>query len=237
MCTVTIFTIGNKIVITSNRDEKKIRPVSAIPECWNCEENLLYYVRDLKAGGSWIFTNNKGDAAVLLNGGLENHTSTQNYHHSRGVILKEMFCTGLLEKEFNAEFLEFIEPFQLIVKRQNRLCRYIWDGNKTHFFELDSIQAYIFSSATLYSKEIRKDREKLFQDFVIETHNSISPENIWSFHEDKNKLGRENSLFMNRNEEIGTRSVTQLIIEKEKTIFKHWDVLTNTESQILISNQ
>ena len=64
--------------------------------------------------------------------------------------------------------LETIEPFTLILLEQSKLVELRWDGNKKFKTELHSNKNYIWSSATLYSKEVVKERERLFAEFLAE---------------------------------------------------------------------
>ena len=92
MCTVSFIPTGNKVIITSNRDEKIVRPAAFPPKKMMCTaDGAIYYPVDAQAGGTWFIANNKGDVGVLLNGAYQKHQPKPSYKQSRGSILPALF--------------------------------------------------------------------------------------------------------------------------------------------------
>ena len=82
MCTVTYFPLKNKIVLTSNRDEKPNRSAQEIHR-----EKGIFYPKDTTKNGTWFAVSENGNALILLNGAFENHPVKTNYRKSRGLIV------------------------------------------------------------------------------------------------------------------------------------------------------
>ncbi len=60
MCTVSFVKTADSIIITSNRDEKIIRPSAIPPKSYRVNNQNLIYPKDPKAGGTWFATNEAG---------------------------------------------------------------------------------------------------------------------------------------------------------------------------------
>lgn len=71
MCTVSFVATNDKIIITSNRDEKTVRPSAIPPRNYTVNGKKLIFPKDPKAGGTWFVANADGTILVLLNGADE----------------------------------------------------------------------------------------------------------------------------------------------------------------------
>jgi uncharacterized protein with NRDE domain len=89
MCTVTFFPLKDRVVLTSNRDEKTSRPTLS-PKIYQFEETKLIFPKDKQAGGTWFVAREDGTVIILLNGAFENHRKKMGYYKSRGVVLLEV---------------------------------------------------------------------------------------------------------------------------------------------------
>ena len=67
MCTVSYLPVKDRVFITSNRDEKKLRGRAVAPAKYAVDCIGLIYPKDRDAGGTWIALRDNGIAAVLLN--------------------------------------------------------------------------------------------------------------------------------------------------------------------------
>lgn len=233
MCTVSYINTGKEFVFTSSRDEKINRPIAFQPEKLTIEDVDYYFAKDPKAHGTWFVTDNKGNVAILLNGAFEKHISTQNYAKSRGIVLLELFYSQSIIESFQQYSLENIEPFQLIVFSNKLLIRLVWDGNQKHCIELDKHKSYIFSSATLYTPEIRLQRENWFADYLSSV-NTLSKESIFDFHKHYNASDCTNGLVIDRVGEHKTYSISQVAISHHTSFYTHFDMATKNDSSIAI---
>lgn len=235
MCTVSFVNSQGRIIITSNRDERTTRPNAIEPRIYMHNNRKLIYPKDPKAGGSWIAAEENGAVAVLLNGALKPHLPKANYRKSRGVILLDIISKDDSIKECKQINLLDIEPFTLIVYENKHLYELIWDGNEKLLKKLDSNASYIWSSSTLYTLDQKESKEKSFQSFLAK-NNEPEPESLQFFHTNTGKEEDEEDFVINRNDAVRTFSITQTVSEKNKLIFNHFDLLTQTEySEVFIS--
>ncbi|WP_317899596.1 NRDE family protein [Aurantibacillus circumpalustris] len=203
MCTVTYLPKGDtSFILTSNRDEDLSRP-SALPiNSYTIHNKEIYFPKDPKAGGTWIAKGN--DFTVcLLNGAFVPHKSEGNYRKSRGFVLLDFFKYET-QYDFIANYdFKDIEPFSLIfVRHQDNkrgLCELKWDGIKTHHLNHDASLPHIWSSVTLYSEEVVKERETWFYDWVKENE-IFTKDTILMFHHFGGTGDQKNDIVMNRSQ-------------------------------------
>jgi uncharacterized protein with NRDE domain len=211
MCTVTFIPAKKMVFITSNRDEKPSRKQALPPSFYTVNGNRLLFPKDGHAGGTWIAMNENGNAAVLLNGALEKHISRPPYKKSRGVVFTEIISATIPSKHFSKMVLDGIEPFTLVLYENGRLFECRWDETKKHCRELSVEQKYIWSSATLYSKEVVQRREQWFRSF-INSNEQPAQDEILNFHLFTGNGDKHNDLNMDRNGLMCTVSVTGIAI-------------------------
>ena len=220
MCTLTIYpkplrgdSFGKNegFILTFNRDEMPARSSIALKKD---EERGLVYPEDALHGGTWLaFNPKKNRFACLLNGAFEIHKRQLPYRKSRGLVVLESFNYEEMPLFCIRYDFEGIEPFTMILGGQDILMELRWDGIERHIKILDNKMPHIWSSCTLYNKEIRQLREKWFSDF-LKNPSSENPnptaDNIWYFHQTPNALIRENALLMQRPSGVQTVSISQL---------------------------
>ena len=204
MCTVTYLPQkGNSFILTSNRDEDVSRQIALPVDKYKINDVQVYYPKDCKAGGTWIASGSNGFTVSLLNGAFKPHASTGNYKKSRGLVLLDFFkyksqCDFIEQYDFTN-----IEPFSLIfVRHQNNtigLCELKWDGEKTHHINHDASLPHIWSSVTLYSEDIIKQRETWFNEW-IKMNVVFSRDSILMFHHFGGTGDKENDLVINRSQ-------------------------------------
>lgn len=216
MCTVTYFPLKNKIVLTSNRDEKPNRSAQEI----HCEKGI-FYPKDATKNGTWFAVSENRNALILLNGAFENHQRKSEYRKSRGLIVLDLIMEEDIFKSIKLIDLENIEPFTLVIFQEKQLAEFRWDGDKKHFKTLDVHLPHIWSSATLYDTKAQEKRREIFQEFMKDK--TISEETILDFHHQETE-DLENGITIKRQNTIQTISTTQLVISDEMTL-KHYDRL------------
>lgn len=230
MCTVTYFPLKNKIILTSNRDEKPNRSAQKI-----YSEKNIFYPKDATKNGTWFAVSESGNVVVLLNGAFENHQKTAEYRKSRGLIVLDVIGKENIFIEIQSIDLQNIEPFTLVIFQENQLAEFRWDGSEKHFKMLDINRPHIWSSATLYNETARKKRRQLFQKFM--QNETIFEETIWDFHQQKTD-DLENGIIIKRQNMIQTISTTQVIISDIITL-KHYDRLNpfSKPEKIFLKNE
>jgi len=228
MCTVSFVCNNDKVIITSNRDEKIIRPSAIPPRNYKLNGKNLIYPKDPKAGGTWYVLNENGTVLVLLNGADEKHQVHLAYRKSRGLIVLEMI-SSISPKEFWNEIdLDNIEPFTLVLFQEQQLFQLRWNGTEKSTVALEIDKNYVWSSSTLYSKDIREQRSNWFYSF-LDANPEITEDKMLHFHRYTETDNNEHGLVINRNNELKTLSITQAVIEKNKVVIKHLDLIANEE--------
>lgn len=222
MCTVTYIPQGLGYYLTSNRDEHFKRPPAVLPEKNQYKEEGIWYPKDGGAGGSWIALKQDGTSAVLLNGAFEKHIKLPSYKLSRGLIFLSIIKQQDLLSGFMNENLEEIEPFTLILKTLLGLYECIWDGKQKYQQEKDPTTAHIWSSCTLYHKEVRNKREAYFQNW-LKLKSPINSTLIAALHQSKPFADDSENFMMKRLDGISTVSITCIKVESEQSEVKYLD--------------
>jgi Transport and Golgi organisation 2 len=235
MCVLTyVPTGGSGFILTNNRDENLLRPLAVSPQKYKIGNKAVYFPKDPKAGGTWIATSAEY-TLCLLNGAFEKHIPEASYAKSRGQVILDFFKNTNIDF-FNAkDQFSGYENFTLIVVEQKakNILQIVWDGIKTHVEILDFNKPYIWSSSTLYSKNIVEQREWLFRDFISEIAPS-DPAQLFAFHRDTKVDTDANHLVMKRPDGTLTQSICQIVHQESITRFYYFDLLRSNEKSLII---
>jgi uncharacterized protein with NRDE domain len=227
MCTVSFVCSNNKIIITSNRDEQVLRPAIE-PKNYLINNRNIFFPKDPKAGGTWFAVNDNATVLVLLNGASEKHKWQPPYRKSRGLIVLDIISSESAIGFWKDINLEEIEPFTLVLFQNHKLYQLRWNGLEKETVLLDTNKNYVWSSSTLYPKDIREKRSEWFYQF-LETKPEISEKEMFNFHRYTENENSENGLIINRNDNLKTLSITQTILEYNKVSLMHYDLLNHKE--------
>ncbi len=225
MCTISIVPCGKNIIFTFNRDEHPNRKTPEYLSQKKLAHKNIYYAKDVKASGSWFAVDDKGNIAMLFNGAFVKHIKAEKYTKSRGIVLLEIFSSINCLRHFNQYDFTNIEPFSIILYERKDLYRLVWDGNKSEVINLDKSENHIFSSCTIYTKEIQNARKNWLQFFI--ENNKTTEENIFNFHTTYKKRDDENGLIMKRDDTLQTLSVSQAVINNNQVKVQHMDMVEN----------
>lgn len=228
MCTVSFVYSNNKIIITSNRDEQVIRPALE-PKNYLINQKQVYFPKDPKAGGTWFAVDEHANVIVLLNGASEKHQWNPPYRKSRGLIVLDIIGATDPKLKWETIGLENIEPFTIVLYCQNELFQLRWNGVEKESVKLNSKENYIWSSSTLYPKNIRETRAHWFANF-LNTKKEIHENELFDFHRYTEDANKENGLVINRDNLLQTLSITQTVIEKNKVVVLYHDLLGSKET-------
>jgi uncharacterized protein with NRDE domain len=224
MCTVSFVNANGKIIITSNRDEKIIRPEAIEPKTYAFNSKKILFPRDPKAGGTWFAVDEYSNVIVLLNGADEKHVPTGNYGKSRGLIVLEIIGNESPFEAWKSINLDVVEPFTLVLFENHNLYQLRWNGAEKNTLLLDSKQNYIWSSSTLYPAAIREKRAAWFTTF-LDTIPEVDAEELLHFHRYTETENQEHGLVINRNESMKTLSITQTVINQNKVALFYYDLI------------
>jgi uncharacterized protein with NRDE domain len=226
MCTVTYIRDNNKVFLTSNRDEKSLRPFAIAPKLYHFSSGDIFFPKDTHAGGTWIAMHENGNSMVLLNGAFNKHEPAYPYRKSRGLIFLDIMEEGSPANKFNSILLDNIEPFTLVMLENDLLFEARWDGDKKYFKQLNESQAYIWSSSTLYDQEVIARRKNWFYNW-LQQQKEITAESILHFHQFTGDGDNHNDLRMNRSGIMLTVSVTGMEITAAKGRMRYLDLQQN----------
>ena len=224
MCTVSFVNANGKIIITSNRDEKVIRPSAIEPKNYLINNKNIIFPKDPKAGGTWFAVDEHSNVIVLLNGAEEKHISTGNYGKSRGLIVLEIIGSETPFDAWKSINLDLVEPFTIVLFESLNLYQLRWNGLEKHTLLLDSSQSHIWSSSTLYPAAIREKRAAWFATF-LDTKPAVDATELFNFHRYTEEKNQENGLVINRDEAMKTLSITQTVINQNKVALFHHDLI------------
>lgn len=235
MCVLTFVPTGGAgFILTNNRDENLLRPLAISPQKYNIGNTQVYFPKDPKAGGTWIATSAEY-TLCLLNGAFEKHTPKASYPKSRGQIILDFFKNPRIDFIITEDQFLNYENFTLIVIEQKarNIIQIVWDGIKTHVEILDFNKPYIWSSSTLYAKNIVEQRERIFQQFITEQA-PTDPTQLFAFHRDTKVENEANHLVMNRPDGTLTQSICQIVHQVSITRFYYFDLLNGKEKSLII---
>ncbi len=230
MCTVTFVKSSDQIIITSNRDETVKRPALE-PRPYPVGQKLVYFPKDPRAGGTWFAVSDRGEVIVLLNGASEKHQWKPPYRKSRGLVVLDLMGAASPIESWSSQNLRGIEPFTIVCFASGALFQLRWDGAQKESVALDAMQIHIWSSTTLYPKEVRDRRQKWFDGFM-EVRPSASPAEMFRFHRYTQESDPENGLVINRNGFLQTLSITQVVLQNPAVSLTHHDLSADKKSEI-----
>lgn len=232
MCTVTIIPKGkNDFVLTSNRDESPNR-TSLAPDIYLVEGTKMMFPKDELAGGTWIGVSEKNRLICLLNGGFICHERKADYRMSRGVVVNDLLASEDVVASIEDYNLIDIEPFTLVIVDWNislKLFELVWDGQQKHFSAL-ALEPKIWSSSTLYSKAMKKERLQWFEDFKIA--NELHSASIVNFHKTAGHDNKDYGVIMDR-DFVKTTSITQ-VEKKEDVVEMRFNNLQSKNTSVKI---
>ncbi len=232
MCTVTFIPTKEGFFLTSSRDERMDRR-TVPPLSYMHDGEKLIYPKDELSGGTWIAVSPMGRAACLLNGAFINHDKLKGYTKSRGLVLLESFKYKSTPEFIVSTDFNNIEPFTLLTLdyesgKLSAFYEFRWDGKQKHIKQLNISEEKIWSSATLYSPEVQKMRNKLFENW-LESNKLTEDKLMMNFHNRKHGLNPAEDILMTTEKELKTVSISQIALEKGDCHFKYFDVDLNKE--------
>lgn len=228
MCTVSFVKANGKIIITSNRDEKTLRPNAIEPKNYSVNNKKIIFPKDKKSGGTWFAIDEHATVLVLLNGADEKHILKESYRKSRGLIVLELISSESAIAAWKNIDLENIEPFTLVLFQNQKLYQLQWNETQKSTIELDTNKSHIWSSSTLYSKEIREKRANWFYAF-LDIKPEVNADELFNFHRYTEEENTEHGLVINRNDTLKTLSITQTVIEKNKVAIHYNDLIAERD--------
>jgi uncharacterized protein with NRDE domain len=235
MCVLTFVPdASNGFIITNNRDENLLRPKAICPKEYKIGNRKAYFPKDAKAGGTWIATNLRF-TLCLLNGAFEKHVPTGQYTKSRGMVILDFLENENIELLKQSGCFNGFENFTLVIIEGacQKIYQIVWDGKKAQFNELNWNEAKIWSSCTLYTHEVIKERATLFNAF-LEKAPKPTPKQLHGFHCYADLGDIANNLVMRRTDGTITQSISQIISDSSGTRFSYTDLIGENNKSLVI---
>lgn len=209
MCTLTYIPLEEGYLFTHNRDERNNRPTSPKLHSTKIGDTQVVFPKDLEASGTWIAAGNDGRSVCLLNGGQNSYERNPPYRHSRGLVPLAYFeysSAPLFAEDYNTQGLE---PFTLLIRDHFGLWQFSHDLSEDQLIELDPGEKGIWSSTTLYTQEVRRKRERWFEQW-LQQKPELTQRSLVDFHLSTGDGDSENDLVMSRWGLLETLSITQI---------------------------
>ena len=231
MCTLTYIPFGiNHRIITSNRDESRLRLNAISPQEYNLYNKKLIFPKDPVGGGSWIVTQEGVLTACLLNGAFNPHPMKNSYRKSRGLIVLELFSYKNMFLFCRDIDLSGIEPFTLVMFSKENIVELKWTGVTKNIKFYDPALPHIWASEQLYSKINIEKRKNWFLNLIA--NNELNQNKIVKFHMNAGEGDRENDMVMRRANTVETVSITSVEVLNKNVRVNYRDLLNKSESYI-----
>lgn len=215
MCTATYLPGSpTSFVLTHSRDEKALRPPAHPPRTVPIGGQDVTFPQDPQGQGTWIAMTT--DLTVcLLNGAFVAHTPQPPYRHSRGLVVLDAFDYVSIDSFIHQYPFAGIEPFTLLLAETDRLAgqRLVelrWTGGRLFISEKDARLPHIWSSVTLYTPDVIRQREGWFKTW-LQCNPAPTVADIRHFHQSAGAGDPTNSLRMNRRNALLTVSLTSVV--------------------------
>src|SRR5690606_11840620 len=133
----------------------------------------------------------------------EKHKHQPPYSRSRGLIVLDIISSASPILHWDAIDSDGVEPFTLVLYQDLKLYQLRWNEIDKSRIDLDASKNYIWSSSTLYPKEVRELRSEWFYRYMESKHDVTETE-MFNFHLYTENTNIENGLIINRNDALKT---------------------------------
>lgn len=230
MCTLTYIPIGKeRFLWTQNRDESPSRTASGLVYD---HTHQWVYPKEPLSGGTWISITQKGRLVSLLNGAFEQN-KYQPSVRSRGLMLLDFLNFSSLTTFAQQYDFNGIEPFTMVVYEQQGLWELRWDKVQKYIKKLNTAQAHIWSSSTLYPAPIKALRREWFANYLHQYPLS-TPESILKFHREAGTGDLKNDLIMDRGL-VKTVSITAIVKDESSLDMTYYDLIRKIDTKERLS--
>ena len=183
MCSVSWIQHDKGYDLFFNRDEQRSRPQAIFPKIWRWEGGSYLAPQDPQAGGTWIFANDLGLTACLLNAyQIENLQPVPN-PRSRGLLVKDLArCESIasLEKQLQQQVADvpYSAFYFLAVDRENPMKMWLWDTSNLR--QLDLPELPFWTTTSVNPDHVLPYRQKLARESL--SNNGLNPESLKALH-------------------------------------------------------
>lgn len=229
MCTVTFVPTTDGFFFTSNRDEAPGRSPDQLTQSV-IQDTPILFPRDTKAGGTWIAVTASQRLICILNGAFERHRHRPPYRRSRGLMALDFFFFSSATDFVRSYNFSGMEPFTLIVWEQGQLWDIRWDEQQIHRQALSPAESHIWSSATLYTPEVKKKREQWFREWAHQFP-QVDEQAVRYFHEKAGDGDPTTDVVMNRANIVRTVSTTLIRHQPDHWLVNYREIVQQKQDQ------
>jgi uncharacterized protein with NRDE domain len=228
MCILSYAPTNGGFVLNFNRDEVYNRTAKP-PEQYTIDNQKLLFPKDIKSGGSWIGVNvTKSVVGCILNAKWETPKIPSK---SRGNIFIDLLTQGKVE--LNENKLLAIAPFTLLsfCLHTQAITQYHWDGLDLKRNKRTMFTPFILCFSSLYENAIMKKLKAEFNSLIA---SKSEIEATTSFFHKKYSFHKNHLIFLKKNSNIQTVSMTTILKNKNELRLNYTDLVENTEQTIQI---
>ncbi len=227
MCTLTVHRNSERVLVTMNRDESRLRGEESPPELSERGATPRTLApRDGNAGGTWIGVNDRGLVACLLNLYEEEQAAPRpSGMASRGELIPRILeseAHGSARDRFVAEFdrIRYL-PLELAIFSSVGGTSLLWRGKGDLEATVHPGEWTLLSSSSWIPQEVLPWRRELFRNWREEGERWRGP--IPEFHLLQPE-GREYWSPLLSRENASTRSLTQVEVPRDggSPVMRYW---------------
>ena len=217
MCSVSWIHHDEGYDLFFNRDEQRSRPKAIPPKVWNCEVGSYLAPQDPQAGGTWIFTNDKGLTGCLLNAYQIENVKPVSNPRSRGLLVKDLAgCKSIesLEKQLHSQVTEnpYSAFYLLGLEKVSEAKLWLWDTSNIQ--QLDLPELPFWTTTSVNPNQVLPYRQKLIQESI--SQKGLNAETLHSLHLAKGIPATEHTIKMSR-DDAQTVSFTHIQVHPQTT--------------------
>ena len=236
MCSVSWIHHNEGYDLFFNRDEQRSRPMAIPPKIWNWKDGSYLAPQDPQAGGTWIFTNDQGLSACLLNAyQLENVASVAT-PRSRGLLVKDLAeCKNIksLEKQLNSQVSEAsYAPFYLLALEKESEPKF-WLWYLTKLQELHLPELPFWSTTSVNPDQVLPYRKQLVKESI--SKHGLNCDGLKALHLSIGIPSTEKTIKMSRND-AKTLSFTHIQVQSQNTTM-HYATMDSEDFSEAVTNQ
>ena len=227
MCTLSYIPLGSETFLwTQNRDESPLRNSEGLVIKDNSQ---IVFPKEPLSGGSWIAMSENNRVVSLLNGAFVQHPYMPSSKRSRGLVVLDFFEYPNASDFFDSYDFEDIEPFTMVIYDKGNLWEFRWDKTKKYIKKLNPNLPYLWSSATLYPKEIKLQRQQWFAEF-LESNQKPDLRSVLNFHRTAGTGDLKYDLIMDRGV-VKTVSITSISKTPAGLDMTYYDLQNEKQSE------
>ena len=217
MCSVSWIHHDEGYDLFFNRDEQRSRPQAIAPKLWNCKEGNYLAPQDPQAGGTWIFTNEKGLTACLLNAYQIENLQPVADPRSRGLLVKDLAHSESIESLENqlkeqVDGSSYSAFYILAIEREASIKMWLWDTSNLK--QLDLPELPFWTTTSVNPHQVLAHRQHLANESI--SKNGLNAETLKALHLAKGIPGSDRTIKMSR-DDAQTVSFTHIQVKSQTT--------------------